>query len=850
MDYFVGRRFGETPSEAGHAASQPRKFLGRNNIAFSPLFDPLLPAVVRWIADRRGRLRQLEAGSTAFGRQCESDVAAHGWLALFDPRDLRLLVRAVACSPHPDPMIVTLRLGDGPRRALVRVAQARGPEGESIWIGTVEDIQSHDGEETRELEAALRESEQHYRASVDLSPMVPWTAAPDGAIQEVGPLWERLTGMRPEQALGAGWIDALHPEDVPGTLALWTKKLESGAPVDVTYRVRSSDGRYRWMRARAAARRDASGNIIRWYGTLEDVHAAHLAEQALAESEERFRLAVQSARLGIWDYDAITGIQTWSDEFKRMLGISLDEAATTELALSLVHDEDCAKFRAMVQAVAELSLPPYFEATFRIYRSDTGAMRWIKSTGWITQSDSGCSTDRSPVGGSDAGRVTRVIVTFQDVTEQRNAEDRIRWAATHDPLTNLPNRALWQERLEAMTTDAKGDSSRFGLMLFDIDELKRANDTLGHDAGDALLCNFAERLQASAPPDALVGRLGGDEFGLVAASLADGRVLQQCAARLLINLRRPYAYDGQALECGVSIGGAVFGEHGDNAQDLLKAADLALYASKASGRGRLTLFHSELRAEAQQRSSMIQLAREAVEHDLILPFYQPRVDLNTGQVLGYEALLRWKHARLGIQLPGSIAAAFGHAEIAVALTEKMLGAVTHDIREWLDAGFDPGRVAINASSADFMRGDFADYILDTLSRTGVPTANFEIEVTETVFLGRGAEHVEHILAQFSRAGVRIALDDFGTGYASLSHLKNYPVDVLKIDRSFVRNLEQDSGDAAIVDAIVKLGTSLGIEIVAEGVETEMQKAILLGHGCTIAQGFLLGRPAPKTSIIR
>ncbi|MET0364185.1 MAG: EAL domain-containing protein [Sphingobium sp.] len=835
MDYFVGRRFGEDASHQEQSAPQPRTFLGRNNIAFSPIFDALLPSMVRWVCDRRGRLRQVEAGKTPFGSQCESVIAERGWMALFSAQDVRRLIRAAAAPSSPDPFAVSLRLGNGPRRALVRMGRGQGVDGAPFWYGTLEDVHDHVGEETRALQAALTESEQHYRASVDLSPQVPWTASPDGGIEEVGPLWEQLTGMAPDKALGVGWMDAVHPADLEGALAIWAERLQSGEPVDVRYRVYTLDGGYRWMRARAAARRDAEGRIVRWYGTLEDVHAAHLAAQALADSEERFRLAVLSARLGIWDFDLTTGVRTWSDEFKRMLGVPVDQPATTELALSLVHPDDRAVLQGMMTAVAEQTMPPHFEATLRVHRADTGALRWIKSTGWTTESDS--------------DGIRRVIVTFRDVTEERDAEDRIRWLATHDPLTRLPNRALWQTTLEEMTAQARRTGGSFGLMLFDIDDLKRTNDMLGHDAGDALLCNFAERLLASVPGDALVGRLGGDEFGLVATSLADCAALQHCSASLLGTLRRPYAYEGQSLECGVSIGGAVFGEHGGDAQELLKAADLALYASKATGRGRLTIFDPSLRAEAQQRSSMIQLARHAVENNLIMPYYQPRIDMSSGKVLGYEALLRWHHARLGVQLPGSIAAAFDHAEIAVALTETMLAAVTRDIRCWLDMGRDPGRVAINASAADFLRGDFADYVLDALSRAGVPTRNFEIEVTETVFLGRGAHYVERALAQFAKAGVRIALDDFGTGYASLSHLKQYPVDVLKIDRSFVRNLEQDSGDVAIIDAIVNLGRSLHLEIVAEGVETEMQKDILLRHGCRVAQGFLLGYPEPKDRVL-
>jgi diguanylate cyclase (GGDEF)-like protein/PAS domain S-box-containing protein len=677
------------------------------------------------------------------------------------------------------------------------------------------------------LSEALTESREHYRWSFELSPQVPWTAAPDGKILEVGPRWFDLTGMSPQQALGTGWVAALHAEDVERTVAEWNRHILDGTPVDVEYRIRQSGGGYRWMRARASARRDARGRVIRWYGTLEDVHGERLARHALSESEERLRLAIQSARLGIWDFDCITGARTWSAEFRDMLGLSPDKPATADVALRLVHSDDRAQLRQMLDAVAAGTAPPHFEATLRIHRADTGALRWIRSTGWTIR--------------SDGDRASRIIVTFLDVTEEREADARIRWA-THDPMTGLPNRSLWQASLETLA--AQAGRGGFGLMLLDIDDLKRTNDSLGHDAGDALLRAFAERLGAIAPSDAIIGRLGGDEFGLIAPSVADSAALEQLSATLMEAVRAPLMHQGRQLDCGVSIGGALFGAHADRADDLLKAADLALYASKRSGRGRLTLFHSELRAEAQRYASMIRIARQIISDRLVQPYYQPKVDMRTGALLGYEALLRWRHPRLGVQLPGAIAAAFDHAELAVGLTAQMLDLVLADVQGWLRRGLDPGRVAINASAADFASGDFADRVLTLLHRHDVPPAHFEIEVTESVFLDRGADQVAHAMRHFSEAGVQLALDDFGTGFASLTHLKQYPVDILKIDRSFVSNIAQDAGDRAIVDAIVKLGGSLGMDVVAEGVESGEQAELLLTLGCAVGQGFHLGKPQP------
>lgn len=829
MDRFADRRFVDRLPGLNADVQDDASLLPRNDPLFCAIFNQVSPALMRWVADHRGRVLSREMKPGLAGCIRDSDPHGYGWLRAFDAGDRRLLLRAATRSTRPDPLTLRLHCADGQARwCIIRLVGLTMPGARLRWYGTVEEISDQRGAEAHGLAHALAESREHYRWSVALSPQVPWTATPDGRIEEVGPRWQDLTGMSATQAMGAGWLEALHPDDVERALTLWADRLRSGEPVDIDYRIRLRDGDYRWMRARAAARRDEAGGIVRWYGTLEDIHGQKLAQQALSQSEEHFRLAVQSARLGIWDYDAVSGERRWSPELRAMLGLTPDHPATAELAMALVHPDDRAQLKAMMDSVAAQTLPPHFEATLRIYRADTGAMRWIRSTGWSTR--------------TDAGRPLRVIVTFLDVTEQRDAEERIRWAASHDPMTRMPNRAMWQAALEDMAEQARGDGRRFGLMLFDIDDLKRVNDSLGHDAGDALLCGFAQRLAVAAPADAIVGRLGGDEFGLISPSLMDSATLRACSMALLDTVRGPFAYAGQLLETGVSIGGAVFGEHGDEANELFKAADLALYASKASGRSQLTLFHSELRAEAQQRSSMIHMARQVIARDLVTPYYQPKVDMRSGRILGYEALLRWHHRRLGVQSPATISAAFDHGELAVALTERMLNAVLRDIARWLQAGRDPGRVAVNASAADFAQGDFAEHVLQKLAEYGVPARHFEIEVTETVFLGRGADQVGRALERFARAGVRIALDDFGTGFASLSHLKQYPVDVLKIDRSFVSHITDDRGDAAIVDAVVKLGSSFDMEVVAEGVETAEQAALLLGHGCQVGQGYYYGRP--------
>jgi diguanylate cyclase (GGDEF)-like protein len=374
------------------------------------------------------------------------------------------------------------------------------------------------------------------------------------------------------------------------------------------------------------------------------------------------------------------------------------------------------------------------------------------------------------------------------------------------------------------------------------------NDGLGHDAGDSLLTTIARRLRPVVRRGDLIARVGGDEFASLVSRLTSADELRETCGTVLACLKEPFVHQGCVFDCRVSIGAALYPDHGKSAKALLKSADTALYAAKKESRARALTFAPEMRSELDRRTAMINLAREALARDDIVPHYQPKICLQTGAVKGFEALLRWRDTGGAIQLPAAIAAAFDDREISQALSERMQDRVIADMRRWLDEGLAFGGVAINAAAAEFRRNDFAERLLAKLGATDVPARYLELEVTETVFLGRGADHVERALGLLSAAGIRIALDDFGTGYASLSHLKKFPVDVIKIDQSFVRDLEFDENDAAIVRALLSLGSNLGIETVAEGIENPRQADFLMRHGCGLGQGYLFSKAIAAAEI--
>lgn len=448
--------------------------------------------------------------------------------------------------------------------------------------------------------------------------------------------------------------------------------------------------------------------------------------------------------------------------------------------------------------------------------------------------------------------LVEVVSSRSEIAAEReravDAEQRIHQLAYHDTLTGLPNRILLQERLEKAIASATETSTCFALLIIDIDNFKLINDTLGHDAGDALLRTFSGRLKTAARPDDLVSRLGGDEFAVVLMGVSSEQEIKSAAAPLLDAMRDPWVYEGRVLACEASIGASMYPQQGTCRAELMKNADIALYAAKADGRANLKMFRAAMRAHAQKRASMVSLAKQALQSDLIVPYYQPKIRLSSGKAAGFEALLRWRHPARGIQLPATIAAAFEDTSTAAAMSDRMIDCVISDVRQWLEEEVPFGHVAINAAAAEFRHGGFAERLLEKLHCASIEPSYIQLEVTETVFLGRRAQHVEHALKTLKADGVTIALDDFGTGFASLSHLKQFPLDVLKIDRSFVRDLENDLDDRAIVDAVIGLGKSLSMDVVAEGVETTSQRDFLAARGCQYGQGFLYGKAVEASCV--
>jgi diguanylate cyclase (GGDEF)-like protein/PAS domain S-box-containing protein len=679
--------------------------------------------------------------------------------------------------------------------------------------------------ERRLADIALQASEEHYRNTVELSPQMPWTADAAGNVLTISGRWSTITGLPEATALGTGWLQKVHDEDRPAIVAAVAEALATSAPLDIKARLQCASGELRWIRSRAYPKKDETGRVLRWYGLSEDVHEQELTLARLRESEEHYRYTVELNPQIPWTADPQGNILDAGPRWTELVGTA------PQRWIEALHPDD-------VEATLEswshsLRTGARVDLRYRLRGMD-GAYRWFRV--------------RAGPRYSETGAILKWYGVVEDIDEQKTAQDRISWSATHDALTQLPNRRLFDTKLAEGLAVSAAMGEGLALFVLDVDHFKHINDTMGHDAGDAVLRALAERLRSTVRPRDTVARLGGDEFALILPGVGTEEEAAAISDRLLERLREPVYFGGAMLDCRASIGASIYPPHGTSAGDLLKHADLALYSSKAGRRGELLIFAPHMRAELQQRVSMTNTARAAVKDDRIRAFYQPKIDLRTGRIAGYEALARWVDSTGQIHLPATIAAAFDDHDVSTALTRTMLGRIVRQMRDWAERGIDFGHVALNVSTADLQRPDFGDAILQFLRSAGIAPGWLQLEVTETVFLARGADRVERSLRTLHNDGIRIALDDFGTGYASLSHLKQFPVDIIKIDRSFVSDIRDDAQQSPIAEAVVMLGKNLGIEVVAEGIETKAQARWLLNVGCHFGQGFLFSPAVPPEEL--
>jgi diguanylate cyclase (GGDEF)-like protein/PAS domain S-box-containing protein len=437
-----------------------------------------------------------------------------------------------------------------------------------------------------------------------------------------------------------------------------------------------------------------------------------------------------------------------------------------------------------------------------------------------------------------------VLLALMDITERKRAEARLAFMAQHDGLTGLPNRNLLRQTMEEMLFHTRRSAEKVAVLMLGLDNFKTVNETLGHTIGDKLLRGVAKRLRSSLREEDALARLNSDEFAIVQSGLTRPEDAVVLAKRLLEAIAEPYLLDGNSVVIGASVGIAMAPADGDDSEKLLKSADMALSRAKIDARGTFAFFEAELDARAQSRRKIEVELRDAIQNDVLRPFYQPLIDLSSGRITGFEALVRWPHPERGMVSPADFIPVAEDTGLINPLGILMLRRACLDAATWPD----DVRVAVNLSPLQFRHGNLLAMVTDVLRQSGLPPRRLELEITETLLLEK-SDQVLATLHALRALGVRIALDDFGTGYSSLSYLRSFPFDKIKIDRSFVRDLGDNREAQAIIRSIVSLGKGLGVTITAEGVETEAELSCLRAEGCHEGQGFLFSKARPNLEIV-
>ena len=441
------------------------------------------------------------------------------------------------------------------------------------------------------------------------------------------------------------------------------------------------------------------------------------------------------------------------------------------------------------------------------------------------------------------GHLQQYVCLFTDISEHKQAEEKLRYQAYHDPLTDLPNRLMYTEHLDMALPQAQRREQMCGVMMLDLDHFKNVNDTFGHEGGDKLLILVAQRLRECIRKEDTLARMGGDEFTFLLSLVDDIKDVARVAEKILASFAHPVTIDGKDLFITPSIGISLFPSDGKDAETLLKNADAAMYRAKEGGRNAYQFYTADMNAQAQERMSLENDLRRALENGELEMYYQPKVAAKDGRIVAAEALIRWHHPTRGFVSPGEFIPLAEEDGLILPIGEWLLNEVCRQIRRWRDAGLTVPCIAVNLSGRQFQRQNLPDLLAQAIADAGIEPGDLELELTEGTIMSNAESNIE-MLVLLKRMGMSLAIDDFGTGYSSLSYLKRFPVDVLKIDYSFVRDIVTDGNSAELVRSVIGMAHGLKLEVVAEGVETPEQLAFLRQHGCDLIQGFLFSKAVP------
>lgn len=596
--------------------------------------------------------------------------------------------------------------------------------------------------------------------------------------------------------------------------------MSSGEPARGVVGIDRRDGSRCWILSRAEPlERDPSSGRFPVVITMFDITESRQSEEALRLAASVFDHSVEAIMIT----DARRRILSVNKAFTGLTGFASEEVIGQTPAMLSVTHQGRNQYEETWRAAEEQG--NWQGEVWQRRRDGSEFPEWLSI---------GAVRDR-------AGLISNYVAVFSDITERKASEARIAFLAHHDPLTGLPNRVLFQARLDQALARAERRNGRVALLFLDLDRFKTINDSLGHLSGDRLLQAVAQRLQNCVHDADTICRQGGDEFIIVLSEVADAEVPARVAEKILRRLAEPFDIDGHVLGTSFSIGISIYPEDGQHVDRLMKNADTAMYHAKESGRNTYRFFTERMNANALERLQLESLLRGALERNELTLYFQPQLNLHRGAVVGAEALLRWKSGLLGFLPPGRFIPVAEESGLIIPIGRWVLREACRQAAGWYRSGVRGVTVAVNISALQFRRDDIVANVAHALAEAGLPAELLELELTESLLMDQAEEMLETV-QRLKRLGVRLSIDDFGTGYSSLSYLKRFAVDRLKIDQSFVRDIVEDPDDAAIVRAVIQLGRSLKLDVIAEGAETLAQIDFLMREGCCEAQGYYFCPP--------
>jgi diguanylate cyclase (GGDEF)-like protein/PAS domain S-box-containing protein len=710
------------------------------------------------------------------------------------------------------------------------VSLVRDAEGEPLYfISQIQDVT-----ERKRAESALRESEQRFRGSFERAATGMALVGTDGRFLRVNRSLCEILGYPERELLRKTFQEITHPDDLEVDLENLRRLLAGEVRTYQTEkRYLHKDGHVVWALLSVSVVHDEEGEPRYFLSQIQDVTERKKVEKVIIESEERFRSLVQYSSDIITILAADGTVHYVSPAVERVTGFKPEEQVGTN-AFGSVHPDDREQaLNTFAEVLKRPGLHPPLE--FRVPHKD-GSWRYLEHVVNNLLDDPA---------------VRGVVVNSWDVTERKALVEQLSHQAFHDPLTGLPNRVLFMDRLERALTRADRRGSMVAVLFTDLDNFKLINDSLGHKAGDQLLVAVAERLKACLRPEDTAARLGGDEFTILVEDIASVGEVVQIAERIAEILRPPFALGEQEVFATVSTGIALNSSAQEQAADLLRHADLAMYRAKRRGRARYEVFEPSMDAKVVERLMLETGLRRALVRRQFRVYYQPIVALENDKIAGVEALVRWEHPQRGLLLPEEFISVAEETGLIVQIGQWVLREASKQARIWQERypGTPPLTISVNLSPRQFFHPNL---VAEVLGESEIEPASLQLEITEGAMMPNGTSSTDRTLRNLKRMGVQLAIDDFGLGYSSLSYLKRFPVDFLKIDRSFIAGLRLKpngaSKDTEIVKAMIELTHALGLKVIAEGVETSEQLRRLRNMKCDFAQGNYFSEPLPSEAL--